>query len=122
MMQNLGPLEGILGMLPGAKKMMKGAQVDEGRIKRVEAIVLSMTKKERARPEILNGSRRKRISLGSGTKISEVNNLIKQFGQMRKMMRSKGKMRKMMAALGGGDDLGGMGGGGMPGLPKGLGM
>ncbi len=116
MMQKLGPMESILGMLPGVGKAMKDVTIDDGRIRRVEAIVLSMTKEERSRPEILNGSRRKRIASGSGTKISEVNGLIKQFGHMRKLMRSKGKMRKLMSAMGGG------GGGNFPGMPGGMPM
>jgi len=110
MMKKLGPLEGILGMLPGVGKQLKGANLDDNRIKHVEAIILSMTPKERTRPEIINGSRRKRIALGSGRSISEVNGLLKQFSQMRKMMKSKGKMKKMMKQMG----MDGPGGGGMP--------
>ena len=74
---------------------------------------------ERSRPEIINGSRRKRIARGSGTTIIQVNQLLKQFGMMRKMMRSKGKMRKMMKQFGGGLPGAGGPGGGMPGgLPR----
>jgi signal recognition particle subunit SRP54 len=71
----------------GAMKQLKGADVDEGELDRVEAIILSMTPLERANPAIINGSRRKRIAVGSGTKVQQVNQLIKQFDQMRKMMR-----------------------------------
>lgn len=90
--QNIGPLEGLLGMLPGVDaKMLKKAKVEPKRMKHVEAIVLSMTPKERQRPEILNGSRRARIARGSGRPVQEVNQLVKQFDQMRKMMKRMGK-------------------------------
>tara|TARA_B100000686_G_scaffold305183_1_gene343433 strand:+ start:73 stop:1443 length:1371 start_codon:yes stop_codon:yes gene_type:complete len=118
MMQKMGPLEGILGMLPGAGKLkgLAGA-MDEGKLKRVEAIVLSMTPIERKRPEILNGKRRLRLAKGSGNSITQVNQFLKQFGQMRKMMRSKGKMKKMLSQFGaGGMDIGGLGGD----FPKGM--
>ncbi|MCH2061030.1 MAG: signal recognition particle protein [Verrucomicrobiales bacterium] len=117
MMQKMGPLDGILGMLPGASKLkgLAGA-MDERKLKRVEAIVLSMTPKERSRPEILNGKRRLRLARGSGNSITQVNQFLRQFGQMRKMMRSKGKMRKMLGQLGGGGmDMDSLGG-----LPKGM--
>lgn len=115
MMRKLGPLEGILGMLPGMGKKLKGLDFDEKRMLHVEAIILSMTPKERSRPAILNGSRRKRISLGSGRSIAEVNRLLKQFSGMQKMMKSKGKMKRMMKEMGMGG--GGGGGGGFPGIP-----
>ncbi len=87
-MQKMGPLEGLLKMVPGvSSKMLKGANVDEKRIRHVEAIVLSMTPQERRRPEILNGSRRARIARGSGRPVSEVNRLMEQFKQMQKMMK-----------------------------------
>jgi signal recognition particle subunit SRP54 len=99
--QNMGPLEGILGMLPGVNaKMLKQAKVDPKRMKHVEAIVLSMTVQERRRPDILNGSRRARIARGSGRPVQEVNQLLKQFDQMRKMMKRMGKMGAGMGALG----------------------
>ena len=113
MMKKLGPLEGILGMLPGMNKLTKNMPVDTSRMGKVEAMVLSMTPKERQRPDILNGSRRQRIARGSGNSITEVNQFLKQFGQMRKLMRSKGKMKKMMDQLGG---MEGMGGKGFPGM------
>ena len=119
-MQKLGPLEGLLGMLPGVnKKMLKNAKVDPKRLKHIEAIILSMTPEERAKPQILNGSRRARIARGSGRKVQEINQLIKQFQQMQKMMKQMRKMGMggMMGGMGGGG-LGGMLGGG--GLPKGL--
>lgn len=120
MLQNLGPLEGVLGMMPGfnkIKKQLPSGALDDKRLKHMEAIVLSMTPKERKRPEIIKGTRRKRIAKGSGRTLIEVNQLIKQFGQMRKMMGSKSKMKQMMQqmeAMGGEDGDGGMGGlGGM---------
>jgi signal recognition particle subunit SRP54 len=87
--RKMGPLSGLLGMLPGmgAMKQLKNAEVDEGELDRVEAIILSMTPEERANPALIKGSRRKRIANGSGTKIQQVNQLVKQFDQMRKMMR-----------------------------------
>ncbi|GAA4712924.1 signal recognition particle protein [Brevibacillus fulvus] len=86
-MRNLGPLEDILGMLPGMNKLKGNMKVDEKQIGRVEAIVKSMTKAERANPDLLNASRRKRIAAGSGTSIQEVNRFIKQFEDMKKMMK-----------------------------------
>ena len=86
-LKRMGPLEGILGMLPGVGKQLKGAKVDPDRMKKSEAIVLSMTAAERRNPKILNGSRRKRIARGSGTTVQEVNQLLKQFAEMNKMMK-----------------------------------
>ena len=89
--QKLGPLEGVLKMLPGVNsKMLKQANVDPKRIRHVEAIVLSMTAQERKKPEILNGSRRARIAKGAGRPISEVNRLLEQFRDMQKMMKKVG--------------------------------
>jgi len=102
MMNRMGGMQSILGMLPGIGDKLKGVDLDEKRMKRTEAIVLSMTPKERTRPEIIKASRRRRIALGSGVSVTQVNQLLKQFGQMRKMMRSKGKMSQMMKQLGGG--------------------
>jgi signal recognition particle subunit SRP54 len=91
-MQKLGPLKNVLGMLPGVNPaMLKTANVDDKRLKHVEAIVLSMTKKERADPDILNGSRRLRIAKGSGRPVQEVNQLVAQFNQMKKLMKMTGK-------------------------------
>jgi signal recognition particle subunit SRP54 len=98
MMRKMGPLENILGMLPGMSNM-QGLSVDEKQLKRTEAIVLSMTKEERTRPNILNARRRQRIARGSGCTVTEVNDLLRRFDQMRKMMKSAGKMKKMMAQL-----------------------
>lgn len=117
MIQNLGPLEGLLGLMPGfnkIKKQLPAGAFDSKKIKRTEAIVLSMTLDERRRPEIIKGSRRQRIANGSGTSMGEVNQLIKQFGEMRKMMKSPHKMKQMMGQMGGAGGMGnllkGMGG------------
>ncbi len=101
-MKKMGPLGNVMKMMPG----MSGVQVgekEENKLKKTEAIIQSMTKKERARPEILNGSRRARIAAGSGTKVSDVNALLKQFSQMRQMMKmlKGGRMKGMMRSLGG---------------------
>ncbi len=98
MMRKMGPLENILGMLPGMSNV-QGLSVDEKQLKRTEAIVLSMTSEERTRPDILNARRRQRIARGSGSTVTEVNELLRRFGQMRKMMKSAGKMKKMMAQM-----------------------
>ena len=98
MMKKMGPLENILGMLPGMGNL-QGLSIDEKQLKRTEAIVLSMTNEERTRPDILNARRRQRIARGSGSTVTEVNDLLRRFGQMRKMMKSAGKMKKMMAQM-----------------------
>ncbi len=98
MMKKLGPLENILGMLPGMGNM-KDLNVDEKQIKRTEAIVLSMTDQERRRPDILNARRRQRIAAGSGSTVTQVNDLLQRFNQMRKLMKNAGKMKKMMAQM-----------------------
>ncbi len=115
MIQKLGDMKGLLGLLPGfnkIKKQLPDAAFDPKRMKRTEAIVLSMTPDERRRPEIIKQSRRERIAKGSGVKLLEVNQLLKQFGEMRKMMRSPNKMKNMMKQMGGG--MGGLGGMKMP--------
>ncbi len=95
MIKRMGPLQNILGMIPGMDKL-KDSSIDEGQLTRVEAIILSMTPAERARPDILNARRRQRVARGSGTSVTEVNNLLLRFGQMKKMMKG-GNMKKMMA-------------------------
>ena len=109
MMKKLGPLEGLLGMIPGIGSKIKDLKVDEKRIRHVEAIILSMTPKERAKPDIINGKRRMRIAKGSGTNMAAVNNLLRQFAEMRKLMKSKGKMAQLMKQFGGGGMPFGMG-------------
>jgi signal recognition particle subunit SRP54 len=98
MMRRMGPLENILGMLPGMSNV-QGLSIDEKQLKRTEAIVLSMTKEERTRPDILNARRRQRIARGSGSTVTEVNDLLRRFDQMRKLMKNTGKMKKMMAQM-----------------------
>jgi signal recognition particle subunit SRP54 len=106
--QKMGPIEGLLKMVPGVNaKMLKQAKTDPKQLKHIEAIVLSMTPKERQRPDIINGSRRLRIAKGSGRTVQEVNRLLTQFKQMQKMMKS-------MKGLGRGRGARGMG---MPRLP-----
>jgi signal recognition particle subunit SRP54 len=91
-MQKMGPLKNVLGMLPGMNPaMLKQANVSEDRLKHIEAIILSMTPKERSDPTLLNGSRRARIAKGSGRSVQEVNRLMSQFKQMRKFMKGAGK-------------------------------
>jgi len=97
MMRKLGPLENILGMIPGMGAAVKNASVDEKQIKRIEAIVLSMTLEERKKPDMLNARRRRRVADGSGVTVSEVNNLLLKFAQMKKMMKKMGNLKKMMA-------------------------
>jgi signal recognition particle subunit SRP54 len=108
-MQKLGPMKNVLGMLPGVNPaMLQAANLDEKRLRHVEAIVLSMTAKERADPDLLNGSRRLRIAKGAGRTVQEVNLLLNQFKQMQKLMKSAGKpgalgsMMKLPFGRGGG--------------------
>jgi signal recognition particle subunit SRP54 len=111
--KKLGPLGDILGMLPGVGKMVKDIDMQdaEGNMKRTEAIISSMTRKERRDPDLLNASRRRRIATGSGTTVQDVNQLVKQFREMQKMMKQMGIMGR-----GGKRKKGG----GRGGLPKGL--
>jgi signal recognition particle subunit SRP54 len=109
--KKMGNLKDLAGMIPGVGKAMKNLDMDDDAFKGIEAIIHSMTHDERSNPTILNGSRRKRIAFGSGTTIQEVNRLIKQFGETRKMMKmmSGGKnLSKMMGGMQGG----------MPGPPR----
>ncbi len=101
MMRRMGPLQGLLGMIPGVGAQMRGVKVDEREVDRLEAIILSMTPDERRRPELIKGSRRLRIARGSGTNVQAVNQLVKQFDQVRKMMRKlgKGKMPDLGALM-----------------------
>ena len=99
-MRKLGPLSQVLQMLPkaGPLKGLDPSQIDEGQLSRTEAIISSMTREERRRPQILNGSRRKRIARGSGTSVQKVNQLLKQYRAMKKMMKNMrgGWMQKVM--------------------------
>ena len=92
--RRMGPLSQLMDMIPGAGKAIKGLQVDDDAFVHTEAIILSMTRQERVNPQILNGSRRRRIAKGSGCSIQEVNRLVKQFGMMRKMMKRMTRMEK----------------------------
>ncbi len=131
-LKKMGPLSGIMGMLPGMPKEMKDAQVGDDQVKLTEAIIRSMTPHERRSPEIINGSRRTRIATGSGTQVADVNKLIKQFTEMQKMMKKMGGLAKPQGKQGKGknkvstrqamrelgDMFGGNGGpGGFPGMP-----
>jgi len=101
--KNMGSLEQLMGMVPGMKPgALKDAQIDEKAIARTEAIIKSMTKREREKPDILNASRKKRIAAGSGTTVEEVNKLLRQFDQIKKMMKqfSDPKMMEKMARRG----------------------
>lgn len=90
--KKMGNIKDLVGMIPGMGKAMKGMDIDDDSFKPIEAMIKSMTPKERGAPDIINGSRRKRIATGSGTSIQQVNNLLKQFGDMRKMMKTMNKM------------------------------
>jgi signal recognition particle subunit SRP54 len=102
--KKMGPIGQLVGMIPGAGQMAGAAQeaVDSGQMKRIEAIIDSMTPEERRRPELIKASRRRRIALGSGTSTAEVNRLLKQFAEMQKMMKmiSGGKMPRTGGGLG----------------------
>ncbi len=89
-LKKMGPLKGLISMMPGVPKDIKNADIDEGQLVKTEAIIRSMTPTERVRPELIDGSRRLRIANGSGTQTSDVNNLLKQFKEMQKMMKSMG--------------------------------
>jgi signal recognition particle subunit SRP54 len=105
-LKKMGPLQNIVGMLPGIPKELKKAEIDDREIARVEAIIRSMTPQERREPSLINGSRRLRIAKGSGSTTTEVNQLLKQFKEVQKMMKMFGKgpkglrgTRDMMAQL-----------------------
>ena len=120
--KRMGSMKSILGMLPGVGDKIKDADIDESQLSRIEAMITSMTKAERAKPSIINPSRKRRIAAGSGTKVEDVNRLLKQFDQMQKMMKqftgngSKMNLRKARKQLAGMnfDKLTGKGGGNLP--------
>src|ERR1700753_94678 len=103
-MKKLGPLESIIGMLPGGSEMLKGADLNkqEKEFVHMEAMICSMTPQERRQPQILNAKRRIRIANGSGVKVSDLNTMLNKFGQMQQMMKKMGKFQKMMMKGGGG--------------------
>ena len=100
--KKMGSLKNILSMLPGMEKQLRDVDIDDRQMLRVEAIIKSMTKKEKAKPDIINASRRKRIAAGAGVKVEDVNRLLKQYEQMKKMfkqMNSKGGKRRMLKGM-----------------------
>ncbi|MDX8395103.1 MAG: signal recognition particle protein [Mariprofundaceae bacterium] len=118
-MQKMGGMGSMLKMMPGMKLPQEALnQVDDKPLKQMRAMISSMTTKERERPGVINGSRKRRIAAGSGTSVPELNRMLKQFTQMQKMMKKMkgGKGKRMMAQLAG--KLGGMGGGMPPGMPR----
>ena len=129
--QKMGSIRSIINMLPGVGDKLKDVDVDEKQFVRIEAMITSMTRAEREKPSIINPSRKRRIAAGSGTRVEDVNRLLKQFDQMQKMMKQVGKkatgkggkmsrraMRQLSAMSP--EQLQGMAGGGIPGLPPGL--
>ncbi len=125
--KRMGPLQNVLGMLPGMPKEIKNAEIDDKEIARVEAIIQSMTPEERRKPEMINGSRRSRIARGSGVTTNEVNNLLKQFKQVQQMMKTMpgaarrmkgGKKGKKGKGKGPRGPLPPTGTGGIPGFPE----
>ena len=100
--KKMGSMKDLIGMIPGAGKALKDVDIDDDAFKGIEAIIQSMTPEERSKPSVINGSRKKRIAKGSGTSVQEVNQLMKQFDQMSKMMKMMqgGGGRKMMQAMG----------------------
>jgi signal recognition particle subunit SRP54 len=109
--KKMGNVKDLMGMIPGMGKAMKDVDIPEDAFKGIEAIILSMTPKERANPGLLNPSRKARIAKGSGTDVQEINKLLKQFEEMRKMMKLMSNPRNMMGMM---SKLKGMGG--MPGM------
>ncbi len=105
--KKMGNMKDVMGMIPGMGKAIKNVDLDDDSFKPVEAIIRSMTDLERIKPDVINGSRKKRIAGGSGTSVQEVNNLLKQFGDMRKMMKTMNKMGGMKKGLA--NLMGGMG-------------
>jgi signal recognition particle subunit SRP54 len=93
--KKMGNVADLVGMIPGAQKALQGQEISDDAFKPVEAIIQSMTPEERADPNLLNGSRRKRIAKGSGTSVKQVNDLMKQFSQMKKMMKTMSKLGGM---------------------------
>lgn len=98
MIRRMGPLENLISLIPGAQNL-KNVNIDERQMKRIEAIVLSMTPEERTKPDIINARRRQRIAKGSGVSVSEVNNLLLRFNEMRRMMKKAGKMKKLFSKM-----------------------
>ena len=106
-MKKLGPLENIMSLLPGGADAIKGQDLSkhEKEFRQMEAMICSMTQKERQLPQILNAKRRQRIAKGSGTTVTQLNTMLQKFGQMQQMMKKMGKFQKMMSRMGGGGGL-----------------
>jgi signal recognition particle subunit SRP54 len=117
-LKKMGSLSSVMGMLPGMPKEAKDAQISDDMVKVTEAIIRSMTAEERRKPEIINGSRRTRIAKGSGTQVSDVNKLVKQFSEMQKMMKRMGGASGKGKKGGGRGGLGAMFGGAPGGAPS----
>ena len=110
--KKMGSIKSILSMIPGMEKQLRDVDIDDRQMLRIEAIITSMTKKERSKPDIINASRRKRIAAGAGVKVEDVNRLMKQYEQMKKMfkqMNAKGGKRKLLKGLGAPGGFGNMG-------------
>ena len=124
-MQNMGGLGMLAGMMPGMKKAkaaMAASNMDDRVLLHMDAIIGSMTAKERKRPELMNAKRKKRVAAGSGTQVQDVNKVLKmhqEMGRAMKQIKKMGGLKGLGALFGGGGGFGGMGGGGMPGLPGG---
>ena len=124
-MQNMGGLGMLAGMMPGMKKAkaaMTASNMDDRVLLHMDAIIGSMTAKERKRPELMNAKRKKRVAAGSGTQVQDVNKVLKmhqEMGRAMKQIKKMGGLKGLGALFGGGGGFGGMGGGGMPGLPGG---
>ena len=115
----MGNIKDLMGMIPGVSKAMKDVEIDDDAFKPVEAIIKSMTKKERANPDLLDASRKRRLAKGSGTDIQQVNALMKQFDQMRQMMRQMNKMSQTKGGMAQMQKMmGGMGKGGPGGMMR----
>ena len=100
--KKMGPLKNVLSMLPGMDKQLRDVDIDDRQMLRIEAVIKSMTKKERAKPDIINASRRRRIAAGAGVKVEDVNKLLRQYEQMKKMfkqMNTKGGKRNLMRGM-----------------------
>ena len=106
--KKMGNVKDLVGMIPGASKALKNTEIEDDAFKSIEAIIRSMTPKERANPDIINTSRRKRLAVGSGNDITEVNKLIKQFGETRKMMKLMSNKKNMMSMMKNMQKMGGM--------------
>ena len=105
-MKQMGPIDQLIGMIPGMSnaKQLQGLEVDDGHLRKIEAIIQSMTPEERRKPELIGGSRRRRIAQGSGTRVQDVNRLLKQFNQTKQMLKQfsgpqKGRRKKGMFSL-----------------------